>query len=155
MGDDANGSDGSRLDRELNELLQELRVTLPGVQVLFAFLLTVPFAQGFSRLTSTQRTAYFVAFLTAAAAAALLLAPAAYHRIQWRQHDKERLLQTSTRLALMGLALLTVAMAAAAFVVTDVLYDTSWAAMVAAGLAALITALWFLLPLLSRVRSSD
>jgi hypothetical protein len=158
VGDDANaggnGGDGSRLDRELNELLQELRVTLPGVQVLFAFLFTVPFSQRFGQLTSTQRTAYFVAFLTAAVAAGLLLAPAAYHRIQWRQHDKERLLQTSTRLALAGLALLVVAMAAATFVVTDVLYDSAWAAVVAASLAALLAALWFALPLLSRLRSS-
>ena len=145
------GDDGGRLDRELNELLQELRVTLPGVQVLFAFLFTVPFSQRFGQLTDTQRTAYFVAFLTAAAAATLLLAPAAYHRIQWRQHDKERLLQTSTRLALAGLVLLIVAIAAAAFVVTDVLYDTAWAAFVAAALAGFMVALWFVLPLMSRV----
>jgi amino acid transporter len=151
VGDDGNG-DGSRLDRELNELLQELRVTLPGVQVLFAFLFTVPFSQRFAQLTDTQRTAYFIAFLTAAAATVLLLAPAAYHRIQWRQHDKERLLQTSTRLALAGLALLTVAISAAAFVVTDVLYKTSWAAFVAAALVAFMVTLWFVLPLLSRVQ---
>ena len=152
MGD---SDSGSKLDRELNELLQELRVTLPGVQVLFAFLFTVPFSQRFGQLTTTQRTSYFIAFLTAAASTALLLAPAAYHRIQWRQHDKERLLQVSTRMALGGLALLTVAMASAAFVVTDVLYDTTWAAVVAGGVVALLTALWFVLPLLSRLRNSQ
>jgi predicted neutral ceramidase superfamily lipid hydrolase len=146
--------DGTRLDRELNELLQELRVALPGVQVLFAFLFTVPFSQRFGQLTTTQRTSYFIAFLTAAASTALLLAPAAYHRIQWRQHDKERLLQMSTRLALGGLALLTAAMASAAFVVTDVLYDTIWAAVVAAGVVAVLAGLWFVLPLLSRLRGS-
>jgi Kef-type K+ transport system membrane component KefB len=147
------GDHGSRLDRELSELLQELRVTLPGVQVLFAFLFTVPFSQRFGHLTSTQRTAFFVAFLTAAASTALLLAPAAYHRVQWRQRDKERLLQMSTRLTLAGLVFLAVAMAAAAFVVTDVLYDTTWAAVVAAGMAVLLTGLWFVLPLTSRFRS--
>jgi len=154
VSDDANGGEGGRLDRELNELLQELRVTLPGVQVLFAFLFTVPFSQRFGELTDTQRTAYFVAFLTAAASAALLLAPAAYHRIQWRQRDKERLLRLSTGLTLAGLALLTVAMAAAAFVVTDVLYETAWAALVAAALIAFIATFWFVLPLTSRLRRS-
>lgn len=149
------GDDGTRLDRELSELLQELRVTLPGVQVLFAFLFTVPFSQRFGQLTSAQRTAFFVAFLTAAASTALLLAPAAYHRVQWRQRDKERLLQMSTRLTLAGLVFLAVAMAAAAFVVTDVLYERTWAAVVAAGLAALLAGLWFVLPLTSRLRDSS
>jgi Family of unknown function (DUF6328) len=149
------GDGGTRLDRELNELLQELRVALPGVQVLFAFLFTVPFSQRFGQLTTTQRTSYFIAFLTAAVSTALLLAPAAYHRIQWRQHDKERLLQMSTRLALGGLAFLTVAMASAAFVVTDVLYDTTWAAVVAAAVVAVLAAFWFVLPLTSRIRASQ
>ncbi|MBA2325958.1 MAG: hypothetical protein H0V95_04840, partial [Actinobacteria bacterium] len=135
--------------------LQELRVTLPGVQVLFAFLLTVPFSQRFGQLTSTQRTAYFVAFLTAAVATALLLAPAAYHRIQWRQHDKERLLRTSTVLAIVGLGFLALVMAAAAFVVSDVLYETTWAAVIAAGVVALLAAFWFVLPLMSRMRGSQ
>jgi len=148
------GDDGTRLDRELNELLQELRVTLPGVQVLFAFLFTVPFSQRFGQLTTTQRTSYFIAFLTAAVSTALLLAPAAYHRIQWRQHDKERLLQMSTRLALAGLVFLAMAMAAAGFVVTDVLYDTTWAAVVAAAVVAVLAAFWFVLPLASRFRGS-
>ncbi|MGI8795726.1 MAG: DUF6328 family protein [Acidimicrobiia bacterium] len=148
-------ADETRLDRELNELLQELRVTLPGVQVLFAFLLTVPFSQRFGQLTSTQRTAYFVAFLAAAAAAALLLAPAAYHRIQWRQHDKERLLRTSTALAIVGLGFLTVAMAAVTFVVTDVLYKTAWAAAVGAGVSVVLAIFWFVLPLMSRLRGSQ
>jgi hypothetical protein len=149
------GDEGTKLDRELNELLQELRVTLPGVQVLFAFLLTVPFSQRFGQLTSTQRSAYFAAFLTAAVATALLLAPAAYHRIQWRQHDKERLLRSSTVLAIIGLGFLALAMASAAFVVTDVLYDTTWAAIVAAGVIATLSAFWFVLPLMSRLRGSQ
>jgi Kef-type K+ transport system membrane component KefB len=149
------GDDGSRLDRELNELLQELRVALPGVQVLFAFLFTVPFSQRFGQLTTLQRTSYFVAFLSAATSTALLLAPAAYHRVQWRQHDKERLLRMSTRLALVGLASLAVAMAAAALVVSDVLYDTTWAGVVAAALVALLIAVWFVLPLMSRLRGSS
>jgi porphobilinogen deaminase len=146
---------GTRLDRELNELLQELRVALPGVQVLFAFLFTVPFSQRFGQLTTTQRTSYFIAFLAAATSTALLLAPAAYHRIQWRQHDKERLLRTSTLLARAGLGTLAVAITAAAFVVTDVLYDTTWAAVVAAGVVALLAVCWLVIPLMSRLRGSQ
>jgi predicted neutral ceramidase superfamily lipid hydrolase len=114
--------EGTRLDRELNELLQELRVALPGVQVLFAFLLTVPFSQRFAQLTTTQRTGYFVAFLTTTAASALLL------------------------------ALLGGAIATAAFVVTDILYETAWASVVAASIAAGLAAFWFVLPLSSRLR---
>lgn len=148
----ANGQ--SRLDRELNELLQELRVTLPGVQVLFAFLLIVPFSERFGQLSSLQRAAYFVAFVSTAAASAFLLTPAAYHRIQWRQRDKERLLGLSTRFAIVGLVLVAVAIAATTFVVTDVLYATAWAAVVAAAIAVLLTALWFVLPLMGRLRGA-
>ena len=155
MGDRAEeGEEPSRLDRELSELLQELRVTLPGVQVLFAFLLIVPFSERFTELDTLQRAAYFVAFLATAGASALLLAPAAYHRIQWRRRDKERLLQTSTQLAIAGLVFLAVGIAATAFVVTDVLYARAWAAVVAAAVAALLAALWFVLPLVGRLRSA-
>lgn len=147
--------DGTRLDRELDELLSELRVTLPGVQVLFAFLLTVPFSQRFGQLTTTQRTGYFVAFLATTAASALLLSPAAYHRVQWRRHDKERLLRTATGLAIAGLVLLGGAIATAGFVVTDILYETAWASVVAASIAAGLAAFWFVLPLSSRLRRSS
>jgi hypothetical protein len=141
----------SRLDRELDELLQELRVTIPGVQILFAFLLTVPFSQRFGQLTSTQRTGYFVTFLATLAASTLLLSPAAYHRVQWRRRDKERLMTTSTRLAIAGLAFLAVAMATATFVVTDILYETGWASIVAALTAAVLVSFWFVLPLSRRL----
>jgi Family of unknown function (DUF6328) len=106
-----NDEKGGKLDRELDELLQELRVALPGVQVLFTFLLTIPFAQRFTSISGTQKTVYFVAFLSTAAATAFLIAPSAYHRIQWRQRDKERMLRTSTSFTLLGLSLLTVAIA--------------------------------------------
>lgn len=148
----AEGDDGTKLDRELSELLQELRVALPGVQVLFAFLLTIPFAQRFTIITAAQKTAYFIAFLSTAIATALLIAPSAYHRIQWRQRDKERMLRTSTMLTLVGLAFLTAAMTATIFVVTDVLYETAWALMTAAVAAVLFALLWFLLPTSRRFR---
>src|SRR5438093_7923415 len=83
-----------RVNRELIELLNELRVVLPGVQVLFAFLLTVPFSNGFSRMTDVQRNVYFVAFVATTIATILFIAPSTYHRIQFRQGDKERMLFT-------------------------------------------------------------
>jgi amino acid transporter len=143
---------GGRLDRELNELLQELRVALPGVQVLFAFLLTIPFAQRFTIISGAQKTAYFVAFLSTGAATALLIAPTAFHRLEWRQRDKERILRTSTTFTLLGLAFLTVAMTATIFVVTDVLYDTAWAVVTAAVAAIVFALFWFVWPTTRRLK---
>jgi predicted membrane channel-forming protein YqfA (hemolysin III family) len=148
----ADGEGGERLDRELNELLQELRVALPGVQVLFAFLLTIPFAQRFTTLSGAQKTAYFIAFLSTAVATILLIAPTAFHRIEWRQRDKERILRTSTGLALLGLAFLTAAMTATIFVVTDVLYDTPWAVVTAVIAGVVFALFWFVWPTTRRLR---
>src|ERR671932_1269427 len=103
-------TDWERADRNLNELLGELRVALPGVQVLFAFLLTMPFTQRFSKVNAFQEKVYFVTLLCAAAASALLIAPTAHHRIQFRQQDKDHLVLVANRLALAGLAALAVSM---------------------------------------------
>jgi len=92
----------ARLDRELIELLNELRVALPGVQVLFGFLLTVPFSQGWSKVTDTERLVFFGTFLSTALATALLIAPSAQHRILWRAGDKEALLKRANALAILG-----------------------------------------------------
>ena len=81
-------SEQERLDRNLSELLQELRVALPGVQVLFAFLLTVPFQQGFTRITPFQERIYFVTLLCTAISAAMLISPSAYHRMNFRLQQK-------------------------------------------------------------------
>ncbi len=91
-----------RADRNLNELLQELRVALPGVQVLFAFLLTVPFSQGFNSLEPVQRELYFGVLLSTALSTALLIAPTANHRLLFRQRQKEHLVRISNRLTLAG-----------------------------------------------------
>jgi hypothetical protein len=117
--------DASDLDRELIELLNELRVALPGVQVLFAFLLIVPFSNGWDRVTEPQRYAYFVAFLCAAVASAFLIAPSAYHRLRWREGDKEHLLVTANRLAIIGAVFLAAGMAATVFLITDLLFGSS------------------------------
>jgi hypothetical protein len=142
-----------RLDRELIELLNELRVALPGVQVLFAFLLGVPFTQRFGQATELQRDVYFLTFICAAAATALLIAPSAYHRLNWRQADKEHLLVVSNRLAIAGTGFLAISIAGTVFLVTDILFDVTIAALVAAATAAFFGWFWYALPLLRRAQT--
>ena len=125
---------------------------LPGVQVLFAFLLTVPFTSAYSRTTALQRDVYFAAFLTATASSILLIAPSAHHRLRWRRREKDRLLRSSNQLVIWGIFLLAVSMTCAIFVVTDVLFDDAWAALVAALGGAAFMAFWFVLPLVDRGR---
>jgi hypothetical protein len=148
----AEESKDEKLNRELIELLNELRVALPGVQILFAFLLTVPFTQRFSQATELQRDVYFFTFLCAAASTALLIAPSAYHRLTWRQHDKEHLLKMSNRLTIGGTVFLATAMASTVFVVTDVLFEATAAALVAGAAAAFYGWFWYAMPLLRRLR---
>ena len=147
-------TDNERLDRELIELLNELRVALPGVQVLFAFLLIVPFSQRFPQMTGTQRDVYFAAVVFTTISAILLIAPTSMHRIQWRQRDKERLLKTSNQLAIAGTAFLALGMTAVLFLITDILFAARWAAVVRAAAGALFAALWFVLPAIRRAGSS-
>jgi hypothetical protein len=136
-----------RLDRNLEQLLGELRVALPGVQVLFAFLLVVPFNQRFADITSFQRTVYFVTLLCATAATACLIAPTAHHRIEFREQDKERIVFGGNRLTIVGLALLAIAMTGAITLVTDFLYGSTTTA-IAAGLVGLLFAvLWYAIPI--------
>jgi hypothetical protein len=142
-----------RRDRELIELLNELRVALPGVQVLFAFLLTVPFSQRFSTVTQPQKLVYFVAVLCAAAATALLIAPTAYHRVQFREGDKEKLLHISNRLTLGGLFFLAVSIGCVVFFITDVLFSGVIVVVASVGNALLFALLWFVLPVYRRARS--
>jgi hypothetical protein len=132
-----------RLNRELDTLLGELRVAMPGVQVLFAFLLAVPFQQRFAQVTDFQRDVYFGTLLAAAAASALFVAPTAYHRLMFRERDKPRLVAISSKLALGGLACLAVAMNGAVLLVTDVLFDTTTVAVTIAVTATLFLGLWF------------
>jgi predicted neutral ceramidase superfamily lipid hydrolase len=136
-----------RVNRELIELLNELRVALPGVQVLFAFLLTIPFAKGFATTTPLQRDVFFVALASAVVATILLMAPSAYHRILFRQRDKERLIRHSNRLALAGIAALAVALASSLFVVTDYVFGEPTAGIATGVGTCLIAVLWCGIPL--------
>jgi predicted membrane channel-forming protein YqfA (hemolysin III family) len=143
---------GEDLDRELIELLNELRVVLPGVQVLFAFLLTVPFTNQFSQITNGQRQVFFATFLLTTAATALLIAPSAYHRLRWRQHDKEQMLETANRLSIGGMVFLTLALVCAAFLVTDLMFHATMAALVTAVVAGFFAWFWWGLPLTRRLQ---
>ena len=149
----ADESQEERLDRELIELLNELRVALPGVQVLFAFLLAVPFTQRFERLTAVQEDVFFAAFLCTAVATALLIAPSAYHRLRWREHDKEQMLQISNRLAIAGTIFLAAAIIAVVYLVTDLIFGLA-ASLVATLLTTILFGwLWYGLPLVRRLRA--
>jgi len=136
-----------RRNRELIELLNELRVALPGVQVLFAFLLVVPFSNGFPKLGELDRDIFFVAFITTALSTVFLIAPSSYHRLRWRAHDKERMLHVSNLLTIVGLALLAVSITCVVFVITDFLFHRAWAAAFTALIAVAFMLLWYGLPL--------
>jgi hypothetical protein len=143
------------LNRQMSELLGELRVALPGVQVLFAFLLTVPFAQGFTRVSDFQQDMYFLSLIAAAVATALLIAPTALHRIRFGRGEKPFLLRVSNATTIAGLAALAIAIVAAVLLVSDYLLDSTTAIIISGCLAALFAVLWFLFPLLAPNRDND
>jgi hypothetical protein len=139
-----------RLDRQLDQLLNELRVAMPGVQVLFAFLLAVPFQQRFVEVTDFQKNVYFVTLLASAAASALFIAPTAYHRLMFRARDKPRLVALSSKLAVAGLVALAIAINGALLLVTDVLFDGTAVIVTTIAATTLYVGLWFVLGLLRR-----
>ena len=143
-------SEKERIDRELIELLNELRVALPGVQVLFAFLLVVPFQQRFTTVTEFQKTLYFVALLCSAAATILLIAPSANHRILFRAREKPALLKRSNVMTIAGLGFLAAAVVAVVMLITDYLYGTETTVVVTAIVALGFAVLWYLVPLRQR-----
>ena len=136
-----------RVDRELIELLNELRVALPGVQVLFAFLLVVPFSQRFDALSASDRRVYFAAVLGSAAASAFLIAPSAHHRLRFRSGAKERMLKIANALAIAGMVALAFSMGCVVYVISTVIHSAATAAVITGVVTAGIVALWFVLPL--------
>lgn len=141
-------------DRQFGEILQELRVVLPGVQVLFAFLLTMPFSARFEDTTDFQQSVYFVTLLSTTVATVLLMAPTALHRLRFGRGMKGDIVAVSHRLTLGGLAALGLAITCAVLLVSDVLFDL-WAALVVGGaVLVLIAGLWWVLPLSRTERSS-
>lgn len=147
-------SEQERLDRNLMELLGELRVALPGVQVLFAFLLAVPFQQRFGDVTSFQRDVYFATLCCALVASACLIAPTAYHRITFRLQQKEALVHYANRVTLVGLAALALAMAGVMLLIADYLFGTTTAILTTALAVLLLALLWGAFPLRQRSRAA-
>jgi membrane-bound acyltransferase YfiQ involved in biofilm formation len=149
MSDEAAREDGrsedeqERLNRQMIELLNELRVAMPGVQVLFGFLLTVPFQQGWRRTSEFQENVYFVTLIAAAVATAFLIAPSAYHRMAFQQHEKRNIIKVGTAQMVAGLVALAIAMNGAVLLVTDFLFAGSTAAITIVCLATLYATLWF------------
>lgn len=139
-----------RADRNLAELLQELRVALPGVQVLFAFLLTVPFSARFERLTDFQEHLYFGILLGAALSTALFIAPTAGHRILFRRQEKEYLVVVYNRFALAGLAVLALSMSAVIMLISDILFEETATFVTTAGALLTFGALWYAGPVYRR-----
>ncbi len=143
-------SEGERLDRNLSELLQELRVALPGVQVLFAFLLAVPFQQNFTEISPFQEKVYFATLLLTAISAVLLISPSSYHRMTFRMQQKDDLIFLANRLAIVGLGALALAMTGAIMLITDVLFGAAATIVTSAVTLAMFAAFWYLLPLRRR-----
>ena len=139
-----------RADRNLAELLQELRVAGLGVQVLFGFLLSLPFTNRFSRLSQGQRELYLGTLVLAAVATALLLGPVAYHRLVFRQGQKERLVRAANVMAVAGLAAVGLAVSAAVLLVTGYVTSAVPAALITAFVTCMFGALWFAFPLARR-----
>jgi hypothetical protein len=152
--DGRNETEKERLDRNLNELLGELRVALPGVQVLFAFLLAVPFNQGFATATQFQKDVYLLTLLLTAMATALLIAPSAYHRLEFRQDDKRHIVYVANRFAIVGFGFLAAAMSTAILLVTDYIFGATTAAICTSGAAVVLYGLWYGTPLKRRAKRS-
>jgi hypothetical protein len=143
-----------RLNRELIELLNELRVALPGVQVLFAFLLTVPFTQRFGEVTAFQKGAYFAALMLTTAACVFLIAPSAYHRISFREGGKLRIILDGNVLTLIGLGFLALAMTCVVMLICDVLFGPAVVILTTGLTATAFAGVWWVLPHI-RVRGED
>jgi cobalamin synthase len=140
-----------RVDRNLIELLNELRVALPGIQVLFAFLLVVPFNTGFDAVTPFQKDVYIVTLLCAALAALCLIAPSVHHRIQFRRQDKEFVVVTGNRFAIAGLVLVAISICGTILLVVSYVFDDQLAEIVVIALAVLFVLAWFAIPLARRI----
>jgi hypothetical protein len=152
MTDDDRTVEEQKRDRQMIELLNELRVALPGVQILFAFLLTVPFAQRFPQLTGLQRDIFYITLVAATLSAACLIAPSAAHRLRFHRQERTWLIESANMLMIVGLGFLAVAIGAAFLLITDMLFDGVRVWIYSALVWLTILVLWFGRPLYRQVR---
>ena len=149
-----NETELERCDRHLSELMQEVRIAQTGVQVLFAFLLAVPFQQGFEKITPFQKGAYFGTLVCTAISAVMLISPTAYHRITFRYQQKRQLVYYANRFSIIGLVFLALAMTGAIMLITDFLFGSTATALMTAATILVFGFFWFGLPLRRRVSLS-
>jgi hypothetical protein len=152
MADDHGEDEHARRDRQMIELLQELRVALPGVQILFAFLLTVPFSQRGNSLTVFQRDTYYATLIATALSAACLIAPSAAHRLRFHQGDRAWVIESANRMTISGLVLLALALGGSVLLITDVLFDGLRVWVFTGAVWAVIVVLWFVRPIVRTLR---
>ncbi|MGH3767102.1 MAG: DUF6328 family protein [Pseudonocardiaceae bacterium] len=149
------GYDPEQLARNINDLLQELRVALAGVQILFGFLLSIVFTDAYRRASHVQHTAHLVAVLFAVVSVALMTAPAAWHRLLFRQGQRLEILRVSNGFAIAGLVCLAAAMSSTVFLLADVVLG-GWPAILAGAVTAVgFGLLWFALPLRQRSAATE
>jgi amino acid transporter len=155
LGHDPSENEFARRNRNFAELLQELRVAQTGVQILFAFLLTLPFSNRFSQVNHMERVVYIVTLVAAAAATAFLIAPVSYHRLVFREGRKSEVLRIASRMAQLGLLCLLVSLLGALFLAIDVVTGEPVVAIVTAAIAVLYVTLWYALPIIHPVLRQD
>jgi hypothetical protein len=139
--------DERKRDRQMIELLNELRVALPGVQILFAFLLTVPFSMRFPDLTPFQRDVYYVTLMATLLSTACLIAPSAGHRLRFHQGERAWIVESANRMMIVGLVTLAVALTASVLLITDLMFDGARVWIYTGIVGGLIVGLWFVRPL--------
>jgi hypothetical protein len=142
-------------DRQMIELLNELRVALPGVQILFAFLLTVPFSQRFADLTLFQRDVYYLTLIATSLSTACLIAPSAAHRLRFHQGERGWIVESANRLMIVGLAFLALALGGCVLLITDLIFDGARVWIYTGAVAVVIVGLWFVRPLTRHARGKS
>jgi hypothetical protein len=151
-GPDDRGREERKRDRQMIELLNELRVALPGVQILFAFLLTVPFSQRFGDLTLFQRDVYYLTLVATALSTACLIAPSSAHRLRFHQSERSWIIESANELMIAGLAFLALALGGCVLLITDLMFDGARVWLYTGAVFLVIAGLWFIRPLTRHVR---
>jgi hypothetical protein len=154
-GPDDRREEERKRDRQMIELLNELRVALPGVQILFAFLLTVPFSMRFKELTGLQRDVYYVTLIATVLSTSCLIAPSAAHRLRFHQSERAWIVESANKLTIAGLAFLTIALSGAVLLVTDMMFHGSRVWIYTGAVWAFIIGLWFVRPLIRHAQGKS
>jgi cobalamin synthase len=152
MSDDDRTIEEAKRDRQMIELLNELRVALPGVQIMFAFLLTVPFSMRFEDLTGFQRDVYYLTLMATVLSASCLIAPSAAHRLRFHQSERAWIVESANVLTIAGLGFLAVALGGSVLLITDIMFDGARVWLYSSIVWLVIAVLWFLRPLARHLR---